>query len=61
MKTCIILKEMLERNALHIKSKILLEELKHFVRRGSSYAAKRGSTDDSITATLVVIRLLHEI
>lgn len=61
MKTCITLKEMLERNALHIKSKILLEELKHFVRRGGSYAAKRGSTDDSITATLVVIRLLHEI
>lgn len=61
LKLCINLKEMLERDVLHIKSKILLEELKHFVRRGSSYVAKRGSTDDSITATLIVIRILYEI
>lgn len=61
IKSCLVFKEMIERNTLKIKSKVLIAELKHFVRSKGSYAAKRGSTDDLIMATLIVVRLLEEI
>jgi len=61
IKGCLALKEMLERNSLHIKSKALLHELKNFVRKGGSYAAKVGATDDLIMASVIAVRLLEEI
>lgn len=61
MRACLSLKETIERNALKLKSKILVEELKQFVRKNGSYAAKRGGTDDTVSATLIVLRLLEEI
>ena len=61
MKGCITFKEMVERAVLGLKSKQLLEEMKNFVRRGGSYAAKIGASDDLISATLIVLRLLEEV
>lgn len=61
MKSCLAFKEMLERDSIKINSKFLIEELKHYIRAGGSYRAKRGSTDDSISATLIIIRLLQEV
>lgn len=61
MKACLSLKEMVERNSIIIKSPILVQEMKQFVRRGGSYAAKTGGTDDLISACLIVVRLLEEI
>lgn len=61
MKACLALKEMVERSTLKVCSPVLTAELKQFVRRGGSYAAKIGATDDLISATLIVIRLLSEI
>jgi hypothetical protein len=61
MRACLNLKEMLEKGNLGIKSGILLQELKTFTRKAASYSAQRGSTDDCISAVLVVIRLLEEI
>lgn len=61
MKACLLLKEMLERNNLHIKSSAMIRELKHFVRKAGAYAAKPGSTDDLIMAAVIAIRLLEEI
>ena len=61
MRCCINLKEMVEHEAITIKSRLLLSELKTFIRRKSSYAAQRGSTDDCISALLIVIRLIEEI
>lgn len=61
MKACVVFKDMVERNSIAINSKRLLEEAKNFVRRAGSYAAKKGSTDDLISASLIVIRLLQEI
>lgn len=61
LKACLVLKEMIERNGLGVRSPALVAELKHFVRSKGSYAAKRGSTDDLVMATAICIRLLEEI
>lgn len=61
MRACVNLKEMLEKNNLHIKSRILLAELKSFVRTRGAYAAQLGSTDDAVSAVLIIIRLVEEI
>lgn len=60
IKACLALKEMIERDSMHIKSRFLLEEAKNFVRAAGSYRAKRGSTDDLISGTLIITRLLEE-
>jgi hypothetical protein len=61
IKACMNLKELVTKGKIKIKSKLLLTELKGFVRKLGSYSAQYGSTDDSISATLIVIRLLEEI
>lgn len=61
IKACLTFKEMVERNTIHIKSKALVAELKQFVRSRGSYAAKSGTTDDLVMASIIAIRLLEEI
>lgn len=61
MRSCVSLKEMYEKGTIKIKSRVLLAELKSFVRHKGSYAAQKGSTDDAIAALLIVIRLIEEI
>lgn len=61
VRTCMILKEMVERRQIGIKSRMLIEELKHYVRTGGSYAAKPGRTDDLIAGLLIAIRILGEL
>lgn len=60
MRACMLLKDMVERNTMKIKSKNMLGELKSYVRSGGAYNAKTGSTDDLISAHLIVIRVLNE-
>lgn len=62
VKGCIALKEMIERGQIQFSSKVTVRELKDFVRKaGSQYAAKNGATDDSVMATMIVVRLLQEV
>lgn len=61
IKGCLALKEMIERDSIKLRSKALVYELKNFVRKGGSYAAKVNSTDDLIMATVIAVRLLEEI
>lgn len=61
MKACVNMKEMIERRKMEIKSPILLSELKMYVRSKGAYAAQPGSTDDSISAVLIITRLMEEI
>lgn len=61
IKACMNLKEMIERNAIIINSPALVAELKCFVRKAGSYAAKQGATDDLISGTLIALRLLEEL
>lgn len=61
MRACVNFKEMYEKYNLKINSLYLLKELKSFVRKSGSYEAQLGATDDSVSATLLVVRLLEEI
>lgn len=61
MKSCLEFKNMLETGKIFIKSKLLLAELKNYVRTRTGYEAKNGSTDDIISAVLIVIRIIDEI
>lgn len=61
MKACLSLKDMIESGAMTINSKTALAELKSYSRRAGQYQAQVGGTDDTISAILVVIRILEEI
>jgi hypothetical protein len=55
------LKMLIESNNLPIHSMTLLKELKNFARSGKTYNAKSGSTDDCISAYLIIIRILDDL
>ena len=62
LEACRHLKHLLEKsNGLKIHSKLLIFELKNYVTKGASYAAKHGATDDLISATLIVMRILKQL
>ena len=61
MKACITFKEMVERHGMKINSRVLVEEMKQYVRKGGSYAAKPGGTDDLISSCLIALRILEEV
>jgi hypothetical protein len=61
IKACVTIKEMVERRTMTIFSKVLVEEMKQYMRKGKGYEAKLGGTDDLISSCLIVIRLLEEI
>lgn len=61
MSACLLMKEMIERNAMTIHSTTLLAEMKIYSRKAGSYAAKPGGTDDLISGSLIVLRMLNEI
>jgi hypothetical protein len=60
---CLQLKSMIEKikNGLEIRSEINIFELKNFIASGGSYAAKIGATDDSVSALLLIVRLLKHV
>jgi len=60
MKVCLELKKLIEKNQMTVNSSILIKELKTFVRKGISYEAQQGSTDDCISACLIITRIINE-
>ncbi len=61
MRACVNLKQMCENGSMKLSSPVLITELKGYIRNKGAYAAQTGSTDDCISAALIVIRLLEEI
>lgn len=61
IRTCVKMKNMVERRAMTITSNVLVKELKNYVRKNGSYAAQIGATDDCISALMIVIRIIEEI
>ena len=61
MRACLNLKEMIEKNTIKVVSPILVQELKEYSRKAGAYAARAGSTDDCISACLIVMRMLLEV
>jgi len=58
MSACARLKSLVESDRMTINSNNLLRELKNFVATGNSFAAKSGETDDLVSATLMIVRML---
>ena len=61
LSSCAKLKHWVETNRIEIASKNLLRELKTFIARGNSFAAKEGETDDLVMALILVVRMALEI
>lgn len=58
---CSKLKHWIETDKMGVASKNLLRELKTFIARGNTYAAKEGETDDLVMASILVIRMSQEL
>jgi len=56
---CSKLKNWVETTKLKIASKMLISELKNFVAKGTSFAAKIGETDDLVMSMLLAIRMMQ--
>ena len=55
------MKSLVETNKLHIRSKTLITELKNYVSKGDSFAAKSGEHDDLVSALLLIVRMSQNI
>jgi hypothetical protein len=58
---CSKLKHWIETEKLQVASKNLLHELKTFIARGNTYAAKDGETDDLVMSLVLITRMAQEI
>ena len=56
---CAKLKSLVESNKLQIRSKLLVKQLKFFIAKGDSFAAKSGEHDDCVMSTLLCIRMMQ--
>jgi hypothetical protein len=61
VSSCVRLKSLIETKRFRIYSKALTRELKFFVSKGQSFAAKQGETDDLISACLLVVRMMEAV
>ena len=61
MEACLNFKRLLEQDRIHIKSKVLISELKNFVSRGNSFKAKPGEMDDLVMAMMLNVRMINYI
>lgn len=61
-KDCAVkFKNMFERNEMTIYSNFLYNEMKSYIRKGDTFEAQTGATDDCISAVYIVLRMLEEI
>lgn len=56
---CSKLKSLVESNKLQINSKQLIRQLKFFISKNDSFAAKQGEHDDCVMSTLLCIRMMQ--
>lgn len=61
VEACAKLKTWIEKDKMILNSRNLISEFKNFVRHGESYAAKSGSTDDLVMATVLATRMIKYI
>jgi hypothetical protein len=61
LAACTKFKTLIESKKLKVHSKSLISELKTFVAREGSYAAKIGETDDLVMSSLLVVRMMQQL
>jgi hypothetical protein len=59
LSACAKLKSLVESGRMGINSRNLVTELKNFTANGASFAAKSGTHDDLVSATLLITRMLE--
>ena len=59
LSSCAKFKQWIETDHMKVRSKNLVREIKTFVARGNSYAAKEGETDDLVMATILCTRMIQ--
>lgn len=58
---CLVMKDLIESGRMVIRSHNWVKEAKTYTRQGNTYKAQYGSTDDLMSATLLITRLLEEV
>lgn len=58
VNACVKFKSLMETGRLTVNSQALLRQLKMFVSKGSSFAAKAGEHDDLVMAVILIVRML---
>lgn len=61
LTACAKFKQLIENKKLTVNSKNLISELKTFVASGNSYEARIGDTDDLVSASLLVTRMMQSL
>lgn len=61
LSACARFKSLIESDRMIINSEQALKEMKSFVARGKSYAAKPGTHDDLVSALLLIVRMLDQV
>lgn len=61
LAACSKFKTWVETDKMEISSAALLREVKTFIARGASYAAKDGETDDLVMSALLVVRIAQQV
>lgn len=61
LTACAKFKTLVESQKMTLNSRSLITELKNFIALGGSYQAKIGETDDLVTSTLLVVRILQQL
>lgn len=56
---CSKIKSLIESGKLKINSKLLVRQLKFFITKGDSFAAKAGEHDDAVMSTLLCVRMMQ--
>lgn len=61
LEGCALLKELVEEEKLTLRSQSLLNELRMFTKRGTTFKAERGAKDDRVMATVICMLMLKQI
>tara|TARA_R110000850_G_scaffold27083_1_gene76850 strand:- start:276 stop:1832 length:1557 start_codon:yes stop_codon:yes gene_type:complete len=61
LASCAKLKRWIEEDTMKIRSKNLTRELKTFVAKGNTFAAKDGETDDLVMSTILAVRMALQV
>lgn len=63
MEACRNFKNLVEKpkNGFTLHSHMLINEMKNYISTGASYAAKKGMTDDLVSASLIVTRVIKNL
>jgi hypothetical protein len=61
VESCLSLKRLVEQDKISLMSKPLMSELKNFVSKGNSFAAKVGEHDDLVMSLVLAVRMIDYI